>query len=374
MTIQQMFLAAGEEAVTPVVPFNLTLDGIYTSNPRLGDTTSEQSTWWGTQTYDAVFVSNIGQQSYQGFYAFTAGKNATLTATIIGASGWPGIRGRSITATFSIAVGDRIVFFAGKSGNTGTNTNEGGGGGASCLMKYGSSLSSDADYSNGFVPLIIAAGGGSGTFNGGNELGAAAPPLSTTVNNSSSAIMTVRNNHYPNANLVAKGGGAGRDDTTGGNGYQAHTGGNGWSSPSRHAATGNATDITLSGISYPAVGLSYGAKGNIKLDTVSGDGGFGGGGSDFGSNSYGAGGGGYYGGNECTGANSMLNNAYTAYTYVNSAGSLHQTEGDMRHGALSFVHSSGSSVTDNGLYPTSSIWPATILSGQQQGQCYLAFT
>ena len=161
--------------------------------------------------------------------------------------------------------------------------------------------------------------------------------------------------------------------------YQAHTGGNGWAGPSRHHLTGNATDITLSGISYPAEGIAYGARGNIKLDATSGDGGFGGGGSDYASNSYGSGGGGYYGGNESVGANSILvdasgNNAYTAYTYTDAAGNVHQTEGDMRHGALSFVHSSGSSVTDNGLYGGSGNFGTTTLSGQQQGRVYLSFT
>ena len=378
MPSSQILLATTKSsAVLPVVPFNLTLNGNVATSARLGDTISDQNTWWSTQTYDALFCTNIGQQSYQGFYAFTAGKNATLTATLGGASGWGYCRGRSITATFSISVGDRIVFFAGKSGNSGTNSGEGGGGGASCLMKYSTSLSSDADYVNGFVPLIIAAGGG-GVDAGGNgqaynELASAAPPLSTTTSNTATQIMAVRNNFYPSANLVAKQGGAGRDDS-GGGGYMAHTGGNGWAGPSRHHLTGNATNITLSAISYPAEGIAYGAKGNIKLDANSGDGGFGGGGSDYSSNSYGPGGGGYYGGNESVGANSMLNNAYTAYTYYDSAGNAHQTEGDMRHGALSFVHSSGSSVTDNGLYGGSSSFGLNSLSGQQQGRVYLSFT
>ena len=120
MPTSQILLATTKSsAFFQLTPFNLTLDS--SDNSRLGDTTTVQSTWWGTQTYDSGFVTNIGQQSYQGFYAFTAGKAATLTATLGGASGWGNGRGRSITATFSIAVGDRIVFFAGKPGsNTGT--------------------------------------------------------------------------------------------------------------------------------------------------------------------------------------------------------------------------------------------------------------
>ena len=104
MPTSQILLATTKSSAA-LTPFNLTLDS--SDNSRLGDTTTVQNNWWATQTYDSGFVTNIGQQSYQGYYAFTAGKAASLTATLGGASGWGNGRGRSITATFSIAVGRR---------------------------------------------------------------------------------------------------------------------------------------------------------------------------------------------------------------------------------------------------------------------------
>tara|TARA_B100001989_G_scaffold131355_1_gene92855 strand:+ start:150 stop:1217 length:1068 start_codon:yes stop_codon:yes gene_type:complete len=329
-------------------PFTLTLES--TNNSRNGDTTSVQNTWWANQTYDATFVTNIGQQSYQGFYAFTAGQDATLTATLGGAAGWRNVRGRSITASFSIFTGDRIVFFAGKP--TQPIGSEGAGGGASCLMKYDTSLSSDADYANGFVPLIIAAGGGEGGTSTQYELSSAAPPLTTTTNNTSSQIMTVRNNLYSNANLVAKEGGAGRDNT-------AQQGGCGWKGPSRIEDSAGGTGNATSG----SVGLAYGATGNSA--TSGSNGGFGGGGAGKSGNFYGAGAGGYYGGCEGTGA-SANSTVYEAYGI--NGGNVQ----DHKLGALSFVHSSGFSVTDNGLYGTSSL-NTTVASQQIYGKVQLSF-
>ena len=59
---------------------SLTLES--SDSSRLGDTTSVINTWWGTQTYDTSIVTNVGEQSYQGFYAFTTGKACTITATL----------------------------------------------------------------------------------------------------------------------------------------------------------------------------------------------------------------------------------------------------------------------------------------------------
>ena len=328
-----------------IVPFTLTLES--SNNSRNGDTTGVQNTWWGTQTYDATFVTNIGQQIYQGFYAFTAGKDATLTATIGGAAGWRNVRGRSITASFSISTGDRIVFFAGKP--TQPTGSEGAAGGASCLMKYSTSLSSDADYANGFVPLIIAAGGGEGGTSTTYELSSAAPPLITTTNNTSTSIMTVRDNLFPNANLVAKEGGAGRDST-------AQQGGCGWKGPSRN-------DNASGAVTTSSVGLAYGAMGNLSSGA---NGGFGGGGGGTSGNFYGAGAGGYYGGCEGTGA-SNNNTVYVGYGL--NGGDV----ADDKLGALSFVHSSGFSVTDNGLHGTSNL-NNTNASQQIYGKVQLSFT
>jgi len=359
MPSSQILLATTKSSASlPVVPFTLSLDA--SDNTRFGDTTTVQNNWWSSQTYDAGFVTNIGQQSYQGFYAFTAGKNATLTATLGGAAGFRNIRGRSITATFSIAVGDRIVFFAGK-----PSTNvaaEGAAGGASCLMKYGTSLSSDADYENGFVPLIIAAGGGEGGSgaNQSYEASSAAPAYSVTTSNTSTNIMTTRNYGFPNANLVAKEGGAGRDNS-------AQSGGAGWKGPSRDVG-GNAF---RQGGNNPGVGLAYGAMGNLTVSASGSDGGFGGGGCGYPGNTYGAGAGGYYGGCEGTGGSYNSTSSYVMYSPTRG-----DQVGDV-YGALSFVHSSGSTVTDNGLWGThggSTPWFSGTDSQQIKGRVYLSFT
>jgi hypothetical protein len=379
MPTSQILLATTVSGVEPLVPFNLTLDA--SDNSRLGDTTTVQNNWWGTQTYDAGFATNIGQQSYQGFYAFTAGKAATLTATVSGASGWGNVRGRSITATFSIAVGDRIVFFAGKPTQppsayaTVSSLGHGGGGGASCLMKYDTSLSSDSDYANGFIPLIIAAGGGeAGTnFASTREECAAAPPLSVTTSNTSTQIMSARNSLQPNAGLQAKEGGGGRDGTSAGasDAHKNQGAGNGWKGPSRGMTDGVATP--------GAVGLAYGAMGNTRTlaNVVTADGGFGGGG--FGradSNYFGAGAGGYYGGFETNGCSDIVGGGTTDFSeYVGyGIGQDPSTIGDDVYGALSFVHSSGSSITDNGLYGSNSSVGNTSASQQNKGRVYLAFT
>ena len=336
----------------PIPPdaFTLTLES--SDSSRLGDTSSVQNTWWGTQTYPDTAVTTIGEQSYQGFYAFTLGFDSTVTATVGGAAGWKNVRGRSITATFTLSKGTRLVFFAGKPTVAWpSGQGYGAAGGASCLMVYDTSATSDDDYENGFYPLIIAAGGGAGG-QGSYELASAAPPLTVTTGNTESQIMTLRTNHFPGAGLLAKGGGGGRDGS-------AQNGGCGWASGSRDDNGG----ITTNGST--AVGLAYGALGTAGATGGGADGGFGGGGGDRDGNFYGAGAGGYYGGCEGTGA------TYNATNYV-SYSSPNGDQVDDRYGALSYVHSSGTNVTDNGLHGTSN--PSNQNSQQIKGRVHLEIT
>lgn len=328
MTIQQMLLGTASGGVEFNTPFTLTLDASNAS--RLGDTTAVQNTWWGTQTYNNGVITNIGQQSYQGFYAFTVGVSCNLSATLGGAAGWGNSRGRSISATFSLTAGDRIVFFAGKpTVKLGTGQQVGAGGGASCLMVYNTSLTSDNDYSNGFVPYIIAAGGTASGNNYSNDAShwrqIEAVSLSTT--SSYSSIYSFRNTYGYSGSYPGNSGfdgGIGRNDT--------QTGGCGW----KYGPAGQ------NGQQYGSVrlGLSYGAEGCPYPGSQGGiDGGFGGGGGDADSNYYSAGGGGYFGGYESHGG-SQSGSAYFAYWGSNLT--------DDRLGPLSFVHSSGTSVSDNG--------------------------
>tara|TARA_B100000965_G_scaffold88680_1_gene72022 strand:+ start:937 stop:2196 length:1260 start_codon:yes stop_codon:yes gene_type:complete len=351
-------------------PFTLTLQS--SDNSRLGDNTSTQNIWWASQTYSSGMVTNIGQQSYQGFYAFTAGSGMTLTATLGGAAGWGNCRGRSITATFSVSTGDRLVFFAGKPTNKATTGQTlGAAGGASCLMKYVGG-SDSGDTINGFTPLIIAAGGSagapghgmqSGSFGSNYELSSSAAALSVTTGNSNSTIATARNAYQTWSSFPSTsgwgGGGRGRPNS-------AQSGGCGWAGPAV-----NENGNTYDGVNgTAAVALAYGALGCEKANADGADGGFGGGGADYDQNYYGSGGGGYWGGYESNGASSTDGGG--SYFYYTTSGS-----GASNLAApLSYVHSSGTNVTDNGLWSgTSSYnWANTNNNQQIKGRVYLSFT
>ena len=353
MPTQQMLLGSGGGGGS-FTPFVLQLDaGFGTTNVSNfeGDGPSVQSTWWGTQTYDNTVITNIGQQSYQGFYAFTLGKAATISATLGGAGGHKNCRGRSIRSDFTLAAGTRVVFFAGKMGEAGSNSGEGAGGGASCLMTYVQGASSGITV-NSFTPLIIAGGGGEASTNAGatQELSGAAPPLSVT---SQSNINSTRNTAtsgsctYYSSNEYA--GGISRTGAQGG--------GSGWKS--------GAVNDTGTNIVSGTVGLAYGAVGNSYPTSSQAKGGFGGGGYGYNGNFYGAGGGGLYGGFEGTGCTGSTT-TYEAYT--NSAGNTI----DNRLGALSYVDSNGNNTTDNGLWGNASNYLTNSFSSP--GRVYLSFS
>jgi len=354
MPTQQMLLGAAGGVGPLSNPFVLQLDagfGTTSVSNYEGDGTSVQSTWWGTQTYDNTVITNIGQEQYQGFYAFTLGKPCTISATLGGAGGHRNCRGRSIRSDFVLSAGTRVVFFAGKMGEAGSNTDEGAGGGASCLMTYVSGASSGITV-NGFTPLVIAAGGGEASTNAGvsQELSGAAPALSVT---SQSNINSTRNTAtsgsctYYSSNDYA--GGISRTSAQGG--------GSGWKSG---AVNDSGTSI-ISG----TVGLAYGAVGNSYPTGGQAKGGFGGGGYGWAGNFYGAGGGGLYGGFEGTGCTGSTT---TYESYTNGAGNTI----DNRLGALSYADSSGSNTTDNGLWGSATNYRTS--SFLSPGRVYLSFT
>lgn len=347
MAIQQTLLGLGG-----VGSFGFTLTMTPTDAVPNGDTSSQQTTWWNSQTYDETLITNIGQQSYQGFYAFTAGRTSTLTATVAGAAGWQNQRGRSITATHSIAVGDRIVFFAGKATvKLTTGQQQGAGGGASALMKYASGTGV-----NGFTALTIGAGGSAGKPTGtiSDEVRCAAQPLTTTTSWTVSQINAPRDGGISNHNpfgTTAGTGGFGR-----GSHNSSQSGGAGFAGPPKEF-NGTTTTSSLGGTA-----LAFGANG---VDTLSGSaGGFGGGGGDQDSNTYGAGGGGYYGGCETSGGQSGNSTNYNAYS---------QDTGELNNDRLApLSYSIGSSIADNGLHGTAG--SSTNNADQTKGYLQLVFT
>lgn len=351
MPTQQILLASAA-AGTPSLsnPFVLQLDAGFGSTNVVdyeGDTTSEQSTWWGTQTYDNTVITNIGEEQYQGFYAFTLGKSCTISATLGGAGGHRNCRGRSIRSDFVLSSGTRVVFFAGKMGEAGSNSNEGAGGGASCFMTYVSGASSGITV-NGFTPLVIAGGGGEASTNAGvnQELSSAAPPLNTSLSNINSTrnTSTSASCTYYTSNDYA--GGVSRAFAQGG--------GSGWKS--------GAVNESGTSVNTNSVGLAYGAVGNEKSGQAKG--GFGGGGYGYNGNFYGAGGGGLYGGFEGTGCTGSTT-TYEAYTGVGNTI-------DNRLGALSYAASNGTNTTDNGLWGSASDYRNS--SFLTPGRVYLSFS
>ena len=334
-------------------PFTLQLDSS-SGGGSAGDSTSEQSTWWGTQTYDNTVITSIGQEQYQGFYAFTLGQSCTISATLGGASGWKNCRGRSIRSDFDLPSGTRVVFFAGKNPAAGGST-EGAGGGASCLMTYQAGVNSGITV-NGFTPLIIAAGGGEASSNANSsnsnqEISSAAPPLSVTsqsnINSTRNAATSGTCTWYTNNDYA---GGVGRSSG-------AQGGGCGW----KAGAVNTDGTAIISG----SVGLAYGALG-VSQSGSNVSGGFGGGGYGWNSNYYGAGGGGLYGGFEGTGCTGSTTN-YEAYT--SSGGNTI----DDRLGALSYADPNGTNTTDNGLWGTGT-YADINQANQNRGRVYLSFT
>ena len=347
---------------SPRPAMSLTLES--SDSSRLGDTTSVINTWWGTQTYDTSIVTNVGEQSYQGFYAFTTGKACTITATLGGAAGWSNSRGRSITATFSVSAGTRIVFFAGKPTEKYTSGQEvGAAGGASCLMVYDTSATGDDDYVNGFYPLIIAAGGSAagnnpGTKGESNFRTIEAVPLTTTTDYTQSNLVAFRK-ASGNSSVPAPSPGSQSDFDGGWGRNGTQSGGAGW----KYAAIGYDGNVADSG---NAVSLAYGATGMLAQGPAGAAGGFGGGGGDKDGNFYGAGGGGYYGGFESSGGHNTGSSYYTYGGDTNGGNSY-----DDRGGPLSFVHSSGTSVTDNGLHGETSSWNDNDNANQIKGRVHL---
>lgn len=293
-------------------PFTLTLNASGTG--RLGDNISTVNSFWSG--YSSPLLTSKGIQTYDGYYACTLAFDARINATANGAAGWRNTNGRSITATFNLSAGTRLVFFAGKATTSGGGQNQGAGGGASMIATHSGST---------FTPLVVAAGG-SASFNS-RLPNLVAPALSVSEGNDA-AIQSARNSVVSTSGSVVGKGGIGRPST-------AQGGGGGWFTNGLNESGTPQADNTISGQS-----LSSGAKGGTSSTS---EGGFGGGGGDLDNNSYGGGGGGYWGSWESATSSSS---SYKWYAINGSP-----TEGENNYmGPLSYVNPSRVSRTDNGLW------------------------
>ena len=368
--------------INPVVPYNikpftLVLPGSYGTGPQdLGDDDDTIKNWWNEQKgkahYDSSFFLDPSSEKYRGYYAFTAGKAATLRATLGGAQGAAGASGRLIQATFSINERDRIVFFAGKS-----NTNSGGG--ASCLMLYNDGSQNDSlvgrrNYVNGFVPLVIAAGGSSSV--GTETWAASAPSLLTTMSSTSTYFDAPENSAsapgnwnqqyligYKRASSILlddspvkfkyimgrNHAGIGHAAQGSGNPVYA-SGGAGWNSgPINYRSDTNFA--SHSGLAWGAHGVP--ATSTYGTSTQEYPGGFGGGGNGVTSSGGGSGGGGFFGGCQVTGYHPR-NMQFPQYVARNRSSGSGLGNAGNQYGPLSYVDNQAIEYHDAGHYNSSS--------------------
>ena len=370
-------------------PFTLTLDA--SDRSWQGDPASVVTNWWSSQaaTHQGSLITT-GSWQYQGYYQATLDAPATVQVTAGGAAGWCNNNGRSIRATFSIAAGTKIVFFAGKATEayaSGSQQN-GAGGGASMFAIQ-------PPNPNVLTAYVVAAGGGGGssTHPVARADWLCAPALQTNQ----ATILNERDAAFSNYNIgtdcggnatAGGGGGLGRSEAP--PAPVAQSGGAGWHYPSfEYSGPGSVIQATLNTANNSGRGIAYalsqGAMGaRVPLGGNGGaDGGFGGGGMDVDGNSYGAGGGGYWGG--CENAASQPapgipavpgepSNGYLAYIWSGQrSDDPSQNKGTFDClGAQSYVNPVASSYADLGYHGPTSYSASN--AGQTGGQVELQFT
>lgn len=361
-------------------PFTLTLNA--SNRSWQGDPASVVTNWWSSQaaTHQGSLITT-GSWQYQGYYQATLDADATVQVTAGGAAGWMNCNGRSIRATFNLVAGTKIVFFAGKATDAyPSGQQQGAGGGASMFAVQ-------PPNPNVLTAHVVAAGGGA-AYNTRQDY-FCAPALNTNI----PQIINERDAAFNNINIGTScgndgGGGLGRGPAS-----SAQGGGAGWNEPSYDI--GPSQTITKSNLNTAAnngwgiaYALSQGAQGArhspSPLNYPGGSpGGFGGGGSDWDQNSYGAGGGGYFGGCETAASGSPSNigpqyggspsSEYYVYILGAQGGEGNGAQGNYRSlGGQSYVNPVATSYSDLGYHgPTVG---SNSNSGQTGGQVELQFT
>lgn len=357
-------------------PFTLTLDA--SDRSWQGDPASVVNSWWSSQaaTHQGSLIST-GSWQYQGYYQATLAAAATVQVTAGGAAGWMNCNGRSIRATFDLAAGTKIVFFAGKATNSyPAGQQQGAGGGASMFAVQ-------PPNPNVLTAHVVAGGGGSGYTTRQDFF--CAPGLNTNI----PQIISERNAAFNNMNIGTICGGDGGGGLGRGPASSAQGGGAGWNEPSYDI--GPSLTITKSTLNTSANGglgiayaLSQGAQGARHSPSPGGSpGGFGGGGSDWDGNSYGGGGGGYFGGCETAASGSPGNigpqyggspsSEYFVYILGASGGEGNGAQGNYRSlGGQSYINPVATAYSDLGYHgPTVG---SSSNSDQTGGQVELQFT
>lgn len=123
------------------------------SGPSLSQCRSAYSstTWAGNSDYFSLYNST------QGYQLWTVPATATYSFVVAGAAGGSGTQsagsGISISATYNLTQGDKLIIIVGQQGNATSGANQGGGGGGGTFV---------IKYDNATTTLLFAAGGGGG--------------------------------------------------------------------------------------------------------------------------------------------------------------------------------------------------------------------
>lgn len=327
-----------------ITSFNLSLKSVYSSftftpcgaTGISGPTSinySADSFAWGTLS--SFVVAGTGSNGIPaGIQRFTVPFTGTYVLTAAGAGGgsaaFAGGRGVIVSTTVSLTANDVLFILVGQRGtSTGSTAGyQGSGGGGTFICKYnGGSVSSAGSYT---ILLIAGGGGGAGAGFGGGGSGAAGvgqggDAVTTTsggVNTTTGGVSVTR--YY----AAAATGGAGGIMFASGGAY-AGSGGGGFSGNGQFGGIGS---------NQSAAAISFLGGGTGGQNGQGGNGGFGGGGgSDPVNANWGVGGGGGYSG----GAGATVSSGWVWQDYGAGGGGSYDINGASNNATLSTSLGSG---------------------------------
>ena len=295
---------------------------------------------YDTSTYTWLNDTDFYTSPQPGFQLWTVPEDGNYTIQVKGASGgsvsYPGTPnnffnaqgggGATITGTFTLTSGDKILIIVGQHGTPYSSNSSGGGaggGGGTFVLTENASANSDI--------YIIAGGGGGASYWPGrmsptdDQNGESSPGNTTAGTRAQPENITPLNDYGQIAPSPGSGGGArtfgGTNGYGGGGGVGG--GGGGYFGP---GGGGNGSTVSdgRNGHSYTITGTitptNYRLRGGDSQNAPGeGDGGFGGGGGSQVTTGYGGGAGGYSGGGGGTWTGSRQQNGGSGGSYVSSS-------------------------------------------------------
>lgn len=307
---------------------------------KFGNSLPQFLSAYDTSTYTWLTNTNFYTSPQPGFQLWTVPEDGDYTIQVKGASGgsvsYPGYPntsfyargggGATITGTFTLTSGDKILIAVGQHGTPYSDNTSGGGaggGGGTFVLTENASANSDI--------YIIAGGGGGASYWPGrmnpdiDRNGQSSPGDTTAGSRAQPQSLSPLNAYGQIAPSPSLGGGdrtfggtngyGGGGGVGGGGGGYFGPGGGGNGSTSQDGRNGHGYTVTAS-ITPTDYRL---AGGDSQYSPGQGDGGFGGGGGSQVTTGYGGGAGGYSGGGAGTFANSRQQNGGYGGSYVSSS-------------------------------------------------------